>query len=1087
MRTKQLRIVTSGLVLTGLIASFAGMHYFTAGSGAYRPTTMEVNGTSEMAEEEGGTDFRGAAEWRFDILKNAAGQIDHQAMQTVLAEVEAQDARQQRSTATTNMVELGPDNVGGRTRALLIDRSNPNRMYAGGVGGGLWVSNDAGANWAQHTQLSTLENINVSAICQAANGDVYFGTGEGHYTFYGTGAGGLTGGGIWKSTDGGATFTRLTATIPAANISSGNWVAVNKMDADPFNPGRVYAATGRGLMVTDDGGQTWYNPVEFNSIPQTGFCSDVDVSANGSVVAAVSNKPWISPNGNTNTFTNMGPSGSGFPQGAGRAEFAIAPSDPNYIYASVAKPSPAKLQGIYLSTDGGSSWVTLGLGGNPTFEPFGSNGQGDYDNALAVDPSDKGRIFLGGVELWKWEMVTSSPIAGQWTRTAFEFPDSPFNPYYVHSDKHVILFHPNNANTIYVGSDGGVTKSFNKGATWIAANKGYGVTQAYKVTADYMAPSRNLAVSGNQDNGTQFIDGLGNSPMSAIEISGGDGGTTIFSYINPNAIFSSSQYGDAYRSSNRGSSPSSFYNARINGFANYGNPGFASFVTPLALWESKNDPYSTDSITFNNPQVNSTAGQTTAGQTSFSGTIVPAQQWATLVLDSVYFTMGPDTLRSDAAGTLSGDGTGTVSFNGSYTFTTTNPQPAGRLIYIHYDVRYNAGAVLHLTSTVNGVPFDYTLTSPVDPGDAIKIQNPIQSRIITGFSCSGSPGSANDNGIFMTNQAIDFANPAQWVEVASQRSKPDKFSGTPECFAWSTDGRSVYVGTSGGGVFRIDNLNMVRDSAQADMDSLGSANTTPVTCTQIGGMGRHITGIDVDPNNDRIMITMGNYGSTQFVYLCNNASTAPHQTSTTNFVSKQGTGANKLIAMPVYAVSFDKYVPNRVLVGTEYGVYECADINQSSAQLNWQYAGTGGMPRVAVFDIFQSRHNPWEVQNSGVFYFGTHGRGIWKDESSFQAPNGINEPGSSPSANSSKLDIKIFPNPVTAEAGTTFTLDRAGDATLEIYDLQGKRVFSKVYRQLARGENTVRFDAGQLTPGTYILSITAADHKAGTGRFVKLR
>ncbi len=1080
MRIKRLLVVTSGVVVSGLVASIAGMHYFVKDRTTYNPSVFEQKPAIE--KEDGGSDFRGAAEWRFNILKNAAGVLDYGAMQAALSEVEAQDAQQHRSTASTNMVELGPDNVGGRTRALLIDRNNPNRMYAGGVAGGLWISNDAGANWAQHSQLSTLENINISAICQAANGDVYFGTGEGHYAFYGWGGGGLTGGGVWKSADGGVTFARLAATVPAVNVNTGNWVAVNKMDADPFNPNRIYAATGRGLMATDDGGQSWFNPVEFNSIPQTGFCSDVDVSANGSVVAAVSNKPWISPNGNANTFTNMGPTGSGFPQGAGRAEFAFAPSDPNYIYVSVAKPPPAKLQGVYLSTDGGTSWITLALGGNPTFEPFASYGQGDYDNALAVDPSDKGRIFLGGVELWKWELVTSSPIAGQWSRAAFEAPDSPFNPYYVHADKHVILFHPNNANTIFVGSDGGVAKSFNKGATWVQANKGYGVTQAYKVTADYMAPSRNLAVSGNQDNGTQFIDGLGNTLMSSTEITGGDGATPVFSYINPNAIFSSSQLGNIFRSSNRGSSPSMFYNARIDGFS-----ANATFVTAYALWESKNDPYSTDSITFTNPQVNISYGQTTAGQTSFSGTIVLAQQWATLVLDSIYFTIGPDTLRSDGAGTLSGDGTGTVAFNGAYTFTTTNPHPAGQLIYAHYDLRYNAGAVLHLTSTVNAVPFDYTLTTTIEPGDVVKIQNPIQARLITGFSCSGSPGSATDNGLFMTNQAIDFANPVKWVEVASQRSKPDKFTGTPACYAWSNDGRSVYVGTEGGAVYRIDNLNQVRDSAQADMDSLGFANTSPVRCTQIGGMGRFITGIDVDPNNDRIMITMGNYGSTQFVYLCNNASTAPHEAGPANFVSKQGTGANKLIAMPVYAVSFDKYVPNRVLVGTEYGVYECADINQSALQLNWQYANTGGMPRVAVFDIFQSRHNAWEIQNSGVFYFGTHGRGIWKDESSFQAPNGINDPGSIPSAAASKLDIKIFPNPITAEAGTTFTLARAGDATLEIYDLQGRRVFSQVYRQLARGENTIRFDAGQLTPGTYILSVTSADHQAGTGRFIKLR
>lgn len=1078
MKTNKLLFGVVGIALFGGVA-LTGFSLYNGNRSLYSPSKAVA---FEAASEE--QEIRGSAEWFFNNQKNPAGIIDERAMVAAQKQVEAQMMLQSNTitTASAAWTELGPDNVGGRTRAILIDKNNASHMLAGGISGGLWVSNDAAGNWTAHPQLSTMRNLCVSTICQAANGDIYFGTGEGLYYLLGTGAGGFIGGGIWKSTDGGTTFARLTATIPDSNSTSGQWASVNKMAADPTNPNRIYAATNKGLMMTDDGGATWTNPVVINNVTMQTKTPDVDVSSTGAVVAAVGNKPYISPNGNLGTFTNTGVAGSGFPTASvSRTEFAIAPSNPNYIYAACAKNGTPTLQGVYLSVDGGTTWTTLALGGNSLFEPFGSNGQGDYDNTLAVDPSDAGRVFFGGVELWKWELgqVNPSP-AGTWTQVAFEFPASPFNPWYVHSDKHIIVFQPSNPNIMYVGCDGGVFKSMNKGQTYIAANKGYNVTQCYTVGYDYMASSRALAVAGCQDNGTQFIDGLGNTSMSATSINGGDGGYTEFSYINPNAVFSTVYYGSLSRSANRGSSSSDFYSSRIQAFTTLGSPGFASFVTPIALYENKNDANSHDSLKWYNNGIASTILLTAGGTATFTGTITPSQSSATILLDSVYFTDGYDTLYSNASGVISGDGTGSVQANGQYNITFTNTPPAGRLLTVHYYVMYNAGSVLIVNSKTNSTPFGYTTPSTINPGDSVMIQDIVQSRLVVGFS--------GTNGVWMTKSPIDFSTTPEWLKIADNLSKPDAFSGETQTMAWSADGKDLYVGTAAGSVYRLSNMHMVTDSASSDVDSLSGYNSsTPITCTRIGSFSQQaVTAIDVDPNNDRIIVSLGGYGFNNYIYLCNNASTAPSASNTSNFTVKQGSGSGKLTDMPVYSCSFDKYTPNRVLVGTEYGIYECSNINAASSSLVWAVSNSGGFPRVPTLAIHQSRHEPWEVQNAGVFYVATHGRGMWRDESSLQAPNGINQPGGNNGSATANIALNVFPNPVADGANVTFKLDKPGDATLSIYDLQGKKVFSQVYNNLNGGDNTIRFSAETLRAGTYLVNVTAGSKRIGTSRFVKL-
>lgn len=955
--------------------------------------------SSAAVEKQQG--IKGAQEWLFNIRKNpVTGTVDYNDVLRAQEQARLYDelASSSRTSSAPNLLwqEVGPDNVGGRTRAIVVDKDDPNRMYAAGVSGGFWMSTDAGTSWYKYNDM--IENLAVVSICQAANGDVYFGTGEGNGLYYllGSGSAGILGGGIWKSTDHGQSFTRLTATIPSAqNSSSADFAAVNKMAAHPTDANTIYAATDRGIRISTDGGQTWSNPVTTSLTSTTlvqNAATDVEVAPDGSyALASISGKLYKSPTGAFQTWDNISDGGTNeLPSGGmGRIEFNIAPSDANYIYASVAKVT-GRLYNIYLSTDAGNTWSVIGPGGSLSFEPFGAQSQGNYDNAIAVLPNNKYSALVAGVELWKWVATASSPTTGQWTRIALENPDVPQNPYYVHADKHVITFKPGTPSTFYIGCDGGIFRTTDGGQTYSAVNKYYNVTQFYSVAfkafnMDAGGTVGNIVMGGAQDNGTQFIDGSsGNSVMSATQVGGGDGAWCEFSMLNPSAMFTTVYYGSLGRSSNDGSSMSGFYNSRINALDPGNNAAAASFVTPIALWESRYEPTSPDSITV---------------------------------------------------------------------IATTN-MPAGTTDTV--------------PSLTNGLPVIYTTPVAISAGDTFKVQDYYQSKLAVGFTSQ----------IFMTRGALDFSSTPKWTKIAGARSKPNAFSGVTQTLAWDPNGDVLYVGTDGGKVYRISNIKTVIDSTKnGDIDSVGTANTdNQLVCTQIGGFsGRCVTGLAVDPNGSKLIVTLGNYGTTNYIYICQNRNTAASSTTTTNFTAITGTG---LPTMPVYGATFDKWNPNSVVLGTEMGVYATDDVTAST--VTWVHETD--FPNVPVFQIRQAQWPTWESNISGYIYAATHGRGIWRTTNT-AAPVGINEP--SHTVTNTALSVIVSPNPVSEKALVGFTLRESGNVILKVYDLRGQLVRT-IKRDARAGVVQVEIDSQELTAGTYLVSIEAGAQK-GTAKFVVVK
>ena len=282
------------------------------------------------------------------------------------------------------------------------------------------------------------------------------------------------------------------------------------------------------------------------------------------------------------------------------------------------------------------------------------------------------------------------------------------------------------------------------------------------------------------------------------------------------------------------------------------------------------------------------------------------------------------------------------------------------------------------------------------------------------------------------------------------------------------------------------NVGLASDTITGDADLNNAANPNCVIrCYLIGVFsGRYITSIDVDANNaGHVVVSLGSYGVTNYVYYSAHADTATSAAAAA-FANRSG-NLSTLGGVPTYTVSFDKYSANRVLVGTDHGVYETSDITAVSPV--WFSANTN-LDNTIVTMIRQERWDPWLVPDAGCFYIGTHGRGMWRDDDSWQVPTGINNP-ADPSANSSSVnnhDLKVFPNPVIDNSNVVFNLSKAGNADVMIFDLGGKLVYSKKYDQLAAGTNTVQFDSQSLDKGTYIIVVMQDEKKIGAGRFVKI-
>lgn len=1060
------------------------------GNASYTPRTFSSH--EEEEEQEGGAyEANGAIAKYMQVHANqVTGELNPVDVLNARNQVQAMVANSASAKTAGQNLEwefLGPDNVGGRTRAILFDKDNPSIMVAAGVSGGLFRTTTGASSWT--VVNDTMANLNVVSLTQTANGDMYAGTGESMYYFpFGTGAGGFLGSGVWKSTDRGVSWSRLASTIPnASNSTSADWVAVGRLAADPTNGQRVYAATNKGLQRSDDGGQTWVNPI--TDPGTTTFATDLTVAPDGSVWVKVSNRIFYSPNGDNGTFTEktvIAATAGQIQRNGNRSRIAVSAQDQDYVYV-VTITNAGGLDKVYRSTDRGNNWTIIGnTAGSTSWNPM--NNQGEYDLLFAVDPTNKDRIFMGGVTLWDWTMT------GGWNQIHSSFA-SPTNPFYVHVDQHEMVFHPTAPGVLYVGNDGGLFRSSNNGVTWAPVSTNYGTTQFYAVAIN----NRHEYMGGTQDNGTIYIGDKepGNTPLNGIRTPGimygpsgnqsqrdGDGGYSAISSLDPSRMFKEMQYGVMGRSENGGQTYESFYNFTRMDPSNISsslNPTFADFVMPYRLWESENDVFSTDSVTFKASPAFVSLGFGTPGVTTYSGVLRKPNPSATFLTSTFTVRLGGQVATSDANGNLTGGGTGTFDPN-TGAFTVTFGNALSLEVYATCDVQYAPGSAVRVLSTTNNLPIPYTLTNGLAANDSIRIQDIYQSFLVVGLT----QRTAQLGGIWMTRKPLDFSTDVpEWFYIA-QLSTGE----TPTAMEIHPNGNTIWVGTNIGNIYRLDNVNAARKAANADILNGTTVVTKTIAATN---SGRAVTGIGLDRNNpNHVMYTLGNYGNTNYVYRSINA-LDPSPT----FVPKKGNLPN----MPVYDVLINQFDPNVVLIGTEFGVFSTDNIAAASPVWEKEFGGMPNVPVLMLDQVYDPRGSyitvdtVWNANNTsytldttettfvnGIVYAATHGRGLWKTGTFSQVnPIGIQEP--TFAENTTREQLKLFPNPASASTRVELNLAQRSDVAISVRDLNGKLVRQINLKNVDPSVTDVKLDVSKLANGTYVVSVIAGK-RITTGKLV---
>lgn len=536
--------VLAALVLTFSTAFYSGREAVREASTCKAPELLGGLEAEEEEEEEAGAGHSPLARWQakgapneqFALIRSYPDRtFDERAYDAALESVRQEVAAAQRTAAPaafTGPWRLeGPTNIGGRINTVAVHPTTPNTMYIGTTAGGLFKTTNGGTSWTPLFDSRTNLYISHIAFQPGTPNTMYVATGD-----PGMGSDSRVGDGLWKSTNGGTTWT---------NIGLNQMGVLAKVVVHPTTPTTLYVAAmgklntrdvNRGLYKSTNGGTTWtkvlntgnqagvidlvMNPVA----PSTLYCSVMPrIRTNTeSLISGPEAKIYKSIDGGATwtVLTNGLPSGD-----HSRIGLAMPTAQPNTLYCSIIEPNPSlNLEGIWKTTNGGTSWTQVGAG---SLAPNVVNGFGWYFEGVFVHPTNPNILYFGGVDLYK------STDGGQ----SWAMAGPPWYTYEVHADKHDLQFI--GANTVVLGTDGGLYKSTDGGDNWTDIES-LPITQFYRVAVNPHVPGEYWG--GAQDNGTSR--GNAASIDNWDRFRGGDGFQMRFDPTDPNLIYAETQNGD---------------------------------------------------------------------------------------------------------------------------------------------------------------------------------------------------------------------------------------------------------------------------------------------------------------------------------------------------------------------------------------------------------------------------------------------------------------------------------------------------------------------------------------------------------------
>ena len=451
---------------------------------------------------------------------------------------------QKNSLSTANWTSSGPSTSAGgyaglgRINCMAFHPIDPNTFWVGTPAGGLWKTTNGGTSWTTNTDNFPVLGISDIAVHPTNANIMYVATGDGEGAASLTSIGATTVGdtksiGVLKSTDAGATWS----------YTGLNWVVsdsklIRRLIINPSNPEILIAATSDGIWRTTDGGANWapvqtgyhFMDLEYKpGDPTIVYATTYNNSGNAKIYRSInSGSTWSL----ITTLANVT-----------RINLAVSANSPSLVDALCANTAFG-LAGLWYSVDSGNSFSQYLVSTdsnnllNGSYNASGAGGQGNYDLAYALNPTNAYDIWLGGINTWN-----STNGGANWNiKTIWNGATSinPNNVPVVHADKHFIAFHPLVPGTMFECNDGGLYKTINGGTSWTDLTNGMQISQMYRIGVS-QSQSNPGVICGLQDNGTKLNNG-----SNWQEIYGGDGLECLFDG-STNTKYYSYVYGQFYK------------------------------------------------------------------------------------------------------------------------------------------------------------------------------------------------------------------------------------------------------------------------------------------------------------------------------------------------------------------------------------------------------------------------------------------------------------------------------------------------------------------------------------------------------------
>jgi photosystem II stability/assembly factor-like uncharacterized protein len=443
-----------------------------------------------------------------------------------------------------------------RINCIAFHPNDPNTFWVGVAQGGIWKTNNSGTSWTPLNEglpilrISdiTVDPINPNILYVCLGDYEYIGVAlatddRKRHTHYGLG--------VYKSIDGGLNWLPTGLTTAQTTLDNS---LLRRLIIDPNNTNNLLAGGFEGVWKSTDGGINWAQTMDsivsdleqHPNMPNIVYAATAFINNLQEGVAGVMKSIDF---GNTWTFLNTGIPPTNQAQ---RVELAISPSDPNYVYA-IACDMDRGFYGLYRTTNGGANWTQQSNGSLVNilswYSGVGSTGgQGTYDLTLIVDPSNRDRLYAGGVNCWG-----SDDGGVNWNGMSY------WVNYYgqsIHADQHQFKYNPVD-DKFYVCNDGGVMRTdsmiigswddaynipgYQWPTSWENLSDGMQITSFYRLGLS--DNNSNYVIAGAQDNSTFYYNN-----NNWINIIGGDGMECIIHPYQPNTIWGMSQYGNLARS-----------------------------------------------------------------------------------------------------------------------------------------------------------------------------------------------------------------------------------------------------------------------------------------------------------------------------------------------------------------------------------------------------------------------------------------------------------------------------------------------------------------------------------------------------------